>query len=582
MLKSSRWLDFYRDCRGSMTVLFVILVPALLLIGGIATDVTMLNAQKRHLQRQVDLAAIAGASKLPVEGLYQRLAQQTFRMNGNCDRAHTTADCAGDVILRTLPYREGANGWEPSPSLAEATALYVEGQTQFRPLLLGAFFRDENLSIRRSGIARRVEQLEPMAAFTLRNRLLRVNTGQGLLGKLLQPLGIATTVDVLGSSGLASARVKLSDLLGLASATVGAEVLGFDALLNVPIKIQELLGLILYQQTDPTKPKHLLSGISWGGPGAGGASGSGIDGTVTLRELIDMPGDLAHLQVGDVLPDLEVGVLDMVALLAQLKRQDNQRLGVETKLRLISDRLLGADLSLGLIRSHVTGIKPVGPATPPQLTLRQTELQADLKILSLLQLQLSLNVAGAYASLTGLNCDAPAGSNETFATFAVRTAPLELGMDLNLFYTLSAEREGRPDMTMPMARPLLAKEDTADLSFTRREFETGVRTKTFVSSIQLESVGTQLKKVVDDLRQLANDRRDECLRRPLSCALDLLTNAISTTLATVTGVLLSGLQIDTVVSRLLSTLGIELASAEITLDDVYCNNRILAGARLVY
>lgn len=579
---SSRCLAFYRDCRGSMTVLFVILIPAILLIGGIATDVTMLNSQKRHLQRQVDLAAMAGAQQLPSAAGYTRLAERTFEANGNCDRTQTTTACSGDRLLRTLPYREGANGWEPAPTPAAATALYVEGETRFRPLLLGAFFKDEDLRIRRSGIARRVYVSEPMATFTLRNRLLRVNTGNSLLGELLQPLGLALTADILGSSGLASARVKLNDLLGLASASVGAEVLGFDALLNVPIKVQDLLGLILYQQAYPGGPKHLLSGISWGGLSAEGASGSGIDGTVTLKELIQMPGDLLHLQAGDILPNLEVGVLDLLGLVAQLKRQDNQRIGVNADVKLISDRLLALKLNLGLIRSHVTGMMPVGSEAPPQLTLRQTEVFADLKLLSLLQLQLKLNVAGAYASLTGLNCEAPAGSDDVFATFRVRTEPLSLGLALNLFYTYSAERAGTPDMSMPMALPLLASSKSQTLTFTRREYDTGQRSKTFMSPIEIASIGNQLKAVLDRLTQQAEDNRDYCLRRPLSCTLDLLTSAITITLAAVTTPLLQALQIDTVVNKLLAVLGIEIASAEITLVDVHCNNQVLAGAKLVY
>jgi len=59
---TSNLVDRARDERGGVVVLFALLVPTLLLVFAIATDVGNWFVHRRHLQMQVDAAALAGGS----------------------------------------------------------------------------------------------------------------------------------------------------------------------------------------------------------------------------------------------------------------------------------------------------------------------------------------------------------------------------------------------------------------------------------------------------------------------------------------------------------------------------------------
>jgi uncharacterized membrane protein len=62
MVSFTNMLARLRDERGGVVVLFALLVPTLLLAFAIATDVGNWFVHRRHLQMQVDAAALAGGS----------------------------------------------------------------------------------------------------------------------------------------------------------------------------------------------------------------------------------------------------------------------------------------------------------------------------------------------------------------------------------------------------------------------------------------------------------------------------------------------------------------------------------------
>ena len=85
---------FSRDERGVYMVLMAILIPVLFALGAIVIDVGNWYVHRRHLQTQVDAAALAGGQSL--FGCYQ----DTTGANGNVEQA--ALDYAGDPTRRPL------------------------------------------------------------------------------------------------------------------------------------------------------------------------------------------------------------------------------------------------------------------------------------------------------------------------------------------------------------------------------------------------------------------------------------------------------------------------------------------------
>jgi len=66
---------------GAVSVLFMILLPVLLLAGGLAIDVMALNAERRYVQAQADLAALAAARHMAGAAGARQAARQTVASN---------------------------------------------------------------------------------------------------------------------------------------------------------------------------------------------------------------------------------------------------------------------------------------------------------------------------------------------------------------------------------------------------------------------------------------------------------------------------------------------------------------------
>jgi len=574
---------FAQERDGGLGIAFVILIPALLLLGGIGLDYSKLNTQKRQVQAQADLAALAAVRLMDQDqALASRVGIGMINLNSGCQGATATQACAGDAAPKILfgIWEDGV--WRETRSGEKPNAVQAQASAQFRPLLLGLFMNADDMQVRRSSVATPRAELPPMAAYTLRNQLLRVNTGgSALLSAVLEPLGISLTADVLGDGGLASARVKLTDLLMLASGGVGLGVLSFNDVLDLPVKVSDLLGFSLKGGGNKYLEGFKLDNRVFG---------KGIDGTVTMRQILDIDPTLARVRVGDILPDLTIGAGDLLSVVAGLAAKPDQRVGLSTGIKLIHPSLLDAQLSLGLIRAAVSTVRPATTVTlPPQLELKQTELtlSADLlnnRLLGLLMLRLNLGVAGAEATLTSVNCHARPGTNEPLATFAVMTRPLTIDLQLGLFTnqeTLDANRARHQDSNTLLVQPV-----PQQVSFTRDELDSGKAEKTFRTPLQItQSLGNALQRLVEGViigTADPDDKRKCSITNPLQCLVNAAALLLGTLLNGLTTVLNTLLPIDRIVDRLLTELGISVAAAELRLDGVICDGADTGGGAIAW
>ena len=145
-----------------------------------------------------------------------------------------------DILLGSFS-RDG--GFIPHPNQANpvgASAVMVVVPSPFRATLLRPVLRDEDVVIRRSAVAGK----KGVIVFTLRNRLLGVNTRESILDPVLSGLGIGLNVSVLSCEGLANTRVKVEDLLSLISLGTAAEAFTFNDVLHLPVTSPQLFSAL--------------------------------------------------------------------------------------------------------------------------------------------------------------------------------------------------------------------------------------------------------------------------------------------------------------------------------------------------
>lgn len=592
------WRAVLSDDSGAVLTYFVILLPLMLLMGGFATDVSMINAQKRYTQSQADLAAQSAARHLPDPVAVREIARRVVAANPNFGDL-VLAD--SDILLGHFAYETGFTPLSNQVNGTGATAVRVTVNSPFRPILLTPVMSDDDITIRRSAVASRIGS--GSAVFVLQNRLLGVNTKNSmLLDGLLGPLGLGLTTNLLSYEGLANLRLKGDDILGILNLGVAAEAVDFNDVLTVPVAIPKVLqGL---------KSKGFL-------PPAAGPWGPAIPGTVTFAEIIGMdPGLLVH--AGDILPDISVSALEILTTMAALAAREDERIGLNVGLNLAP--LANVDLDLGLIRPPVriyakSEDDPAQIAAVEQLDLRVgAEVMPILGMAPLLKLAAELEVGGAEAQLTKIDCSLA----DPQVTFTVTTYPAAIDIKLGLLNLLE---QNAPRALDPIH--LAGTVQTVTISASNLPMTVPINNELKLSGITggLSSVLQQLKSDAESARaakenekrqrelereQREQERQDKiaqaCRSNPLSCignalggivgglvdglsaTIDGLTSvigALGEAILEITSVidgltqvlgnlLLQNNLVDSIVDKVLALLGIEEAQAEIVLEKVSC------------
>ncbi|NGM45974.1 hypothetical protein G5B31_10515 [Rhodobacter sp. SGA-6-6] len=537
---AARLEHFLRDTAGAISTLVVMLFPLLLVIGGLATDVSLLNAQKRYVQSQADLAAQSAARYLPDAAKARDVARGVVARN---TRYGAIALADADIEIGSYDAETGAFRKDQG-----ASAVRVVVPSPFDPILLASILPDKDLTIRRSAVGTQ----QATVVFTLRNRLLGLDTRRSVLDGVLGPLGLGLTTNVLGYEGLANTRVKVDELLGLATLGLATEALTFDDVLDLPIAIPRLLGGLVG-----------LGKL----PPAAVPTGAGVGPTVTLDEILAMSPGLARLKVGDVLPDLSLNALDLLTAFAGLAAQPAQRIGVTTGLDL--GPLANVTLDLGLIRPPVTAIGLIGDQPPPQAKVAQTDVSLRANALNLIRVTLGLQLAEATATALSLNCGAAAAS-DTLASFQVSTAPATLALRVRLLQLVNGTAIERDAAPVPVA----GVERQVDIRLDQFRQPVAI-----ANPISVSGVTGSLSNVLSSLRSDVNSHRPDCGPLGLGCLvgslLGNLLNLVNGLVNSLTGLIANTLQLDNIAQNLLDALGIRVAQADLILDDYSCQARLV-------
>lgn len=588
---------FLLEESGAVIILAVILLPLLLLVGGIATDVSLFNAQQRYTQSQADLAAQSAARLLPDPAATRAAARQVVAANA---KFGTLSLADTDIVLGHHSPETGFRALPDQANPVGATAVRVVVPSPFRPLLLAPLVSPDQITIQRTAVGRKSGR--PMAQFVLRNRLLGVNSRRGILDSVLGPLGLGLTTNVLSYEGLANTRLQGSDILNLFTLGLGVEAVSFDDVLNLPVAV-------------PT----LLQGMQAMGylPPSAIAAMPALPGSITFADVLGMdPALMVH--AGDVLPDVDISALDLLSTFAALASRPDQRIGLSTGVDLAP--LAALDLDLGLIRPPVRVIASPQDDPPVVAELRQIELglAADVAPLAglapLLRLEADLEVAGASAVVTAIECSL----SEPQVTFSVTTWPAALGVKLGLLDVLAFNS---PRALDPIH--IAGTVQTVTVSASALPMVVPVNNRINLSGVtgglnnvlqQLRSDAEQAKSQKEQERLARIQEReakeqerqqriaDACRRNPLSClggvlggvlgglvdgltatidgltsVIDGLTSVILDITSVIDGltqvlgnVLVQSTLLDTILDRLLALLGIEEAQAEIVLEAVNC------------
>lgn len=544
-----------------MTLFVVMLLPGVLLLGGLAVDLSQLNAQKLYAQGQADLAAQSAASRLYNLDEARSLAEYVVRSNRQYGEISLET---GDVIFGSFNPSTGFVAAADQSDPTGVNAVKVTVAMPWYAFLWSAFVPKDSRLIARSAVARTEGAY---AAFTLRNRLLSVHTDESpLLAPLLDALlgkdRLGVDLDVLGYTGLADATVNINKLLNLVSLNVDAGVATFGDVLDLPIDTGVLLETLLEAAgLDPS----LVSDAT---------------GKISLGQLLSLSPQLLEVKLGDILPDLNIGLYDLLTTAAGLAGSDpTERLAVDLGLDL--SPLANVQLKTGLIRSPVTFAGPVSDEDPLTGSISQLDLALQTQILNLgvplLNLSLSLSAADATATLVDLNCDATE-DDDIVATFEVQSSAASLGLALSLFAPINGD-DGKQNKAVPLA-------PSVQTIYIRKD-EIGVPVAV-PGTILLDSLITSLGDVLRGLTNSLVDDRDRwsICKGPLSCLINLvlvtvdeLASHIANLLDLIAKLFTYLIPVNELAENLLTLLGIDTARVDIILDDYTCSGR--GGVALV-
>lgn len=537
-----------------MAVFFIILIPAVLLIGGLAVDISQLNAQKLFLQGQADLAAQSAAARLSDLDQARARAQETVSLNDQYGEVLLDED---DVIFGSYAPETGFDPTAPTG----VNAVKVSVSMPWYAFLWSAIVPSSPNLITRSAVAM---SGPPHAAFTLRNRLLTVDTDESpLLDPIADALvgenGLGVDLEAIGYAGLATTNVEINELVDLVSLGISGDVVTFDDLLNASIATADLVEALL-----------LAAGADLS------AYTAAVSSNTSLGRLLELSPSLINLNVDDPLPDLEIGLADMLTVAAGLANSDpSERLSADIALPL--GPLADVHVETGLIRAPVTFVGPVSDETPLTGEISQVDLSVEAQLAGLLDLSLDLSAANATATLTELNC-AASEPDDIIATFEVTSGPASLGLGLSLLAPIDGD-----DAAEHTTTDLASSTQTVEIRLDQVGQPVAVSSQLAASDVT-SALSQTLENMRNDLHEereeTSDERYERCMRIlfGIGCLLDVVVRVLDDVISQLTAViddlttlLSSSLLLDGLVQALLDALGIDIARVDIILNDHTCS-----------
>lgn len=540
-MKKLRAHWFKHEDAGAISLLFLLLFPLIVFVGGIATDIAQLNTQKRHIQGQADMAAQSGARYLGDAAEVRRVVRAVALAN---ERFPTVAIADSDIEFGVFTAENvfKTDGIDQSTGVG-ADAIRVTVRSDFEPMLLAPFINlDQSRVVRRA-----VGQQSALVAFTLRNRLLSLDTRRSILDPLVGQI-LQVDTNLLDYDGLLNTRVGLQELLGLASLGANISALTFAELLNVAVGAPDVVSTI-------------SSGLPTGAMARAG--------DLQLGQILNLSPRLAEADLGSLVPDLSINAFDLLTTLARLRLSQGDPLSVATGLNL--SPLAAVVLQLTVIDPGKSVIGFIKDTPPLTAHVAQIDARLSADVASLVRLDLDLKGATAAATLLTLNCNASEPA-DTLATFSVETSAASLGLTASLL-------DSRPDTSTKAGIPVTIAGSTQTVSVTLGQYQN--REPVPVQSvIQVSSLTASLSSILSNLRSDLEAERSRCggllgfLVCPLISLVSNLLSILANLINSLTSLIANTLLIDNVVQALLDLLGVRLAQAEIFLDDYKCGSRL--------
>lgn len=411
---------------GTVSVLFVVLLPVLLLVAGMAIDLAHVNSERRYVQEQADLAAISAAHALHSAAVSREAARDTVRANA-VFRTFEIPD--SDIVFGTLADGAFLPAADQS-STRGVEAVRVAVSAPARLFVLDMFFSDEDLVVRREAVAR---VSLPRVSFALSNCLIEAS----LFDSLLRPL-IGADVDVLCSGRGVDTTLQLADLLEANAAllTPSGEPATYGDVLDADLSSTSLLG----QLTGRTLPPAM-------GP------------LVRLSDALVLPDSIRRLRVGSPINAVQLRLGDMILLIAELMAQNVA--SVDASLSLGGVAAVDAAVRVGEPRRMVLNVVP--GTDEARASTAQIQVDIDrLSLFGLLDLKLSLRLAYATATLTDRGNACATDPDAVIAEFD----PVEARL---LDVDVAAGLRGLP--TIQLAATTAQTGDSRSFGFTRARFE---------------------------------------------------------------------------------------------------------------
>lgn len=538
---------------GAVAVLFVILLVPLLAAAGAAIDISQINAERRYVQAQADLAALSAARNMASAEAARAAARRTVAANAVIE-ANPLADSQ-------IEFGTAADGVftaaADQTTTAGATAVRVTVAAPVRLFVLKLFMSSAALGVERSAVAG--VPAAPRVSFALSNCLLNVR----LLEPILRPL-LGVGVDVLCSGRGVDSQISLFPML--TDLAVSANLLSpsgdpltYGDVLNADLPVADLLSM--------------LTGVAVP-PGAGG--------TVRLGDVLVVPLDLRGIEVGSPVQALHVQAADLVMATAEILATRIVNLDIGLDLGGIAG--IHAAVRISEPRRIVMGATPGDPEAYAQTSQVRVEID-EIDILGIFTLALNLRVANATATLSdaGNTCTPdPAGTVAVFDPVDASLIDIDLRvhvLDLPAGYEL-----------LGIETDTFSSREHTTVSFTRSQYETAPVVELAPSA---DALRTQMRHLTSNLLdRIENDvanARDEfrcwelftCLIGGLayvvSMTLDLIVSSlIVTTVNVLNAVGADGTLTDAILSDLL---GLDIARADLELLDVICGD---GAPRLLY
>lgn len=572
------------DRRANFAVMTALTAPVALLLTAFAVDEGSLFTERREAQSLADLAAIAAAANIAKA---ETAALATLRDNGLSapvlQGPGGTIDVAGGKVSVKVVrgrYTGGAGtqagrrfAANAEPFNAVEVSLHKAGTLFFG----GAFMDPPVIGVKAVAAA------TPQATFSIGSRLARVRTEDSpLLNSLLGGLlGTSLSLDGMSYNALLDADVEILSFLDALATRLDLTAASYSDVLAKQATIGQIAGVMAGMPGFDQKGRLALQAV---------AAGAAANVAVPLSRLVDL-GPVGKLALGQQPPGLavEASALDMLMAAAMLANGSRQvavdtgisvpgLLGVELLLAIgeppQSSPWLAVGESGAVVRTAQTRLKLVA-------NIGGSIVQTGIKLLSV-TVPINVEVAYAEAELTDISC--PTGRPESRqVTIAAKPgiADAYLAQNTSANFADFTRKQSFGEAVLAKAEinlliikiPLLelramAHARMGDTTATRLVFNdsdiTAGRVRTVTARNYTQSLTASLLKDLKLTPYVAGVRVDllDIVFKPLQGALLPLLQSVTS-------------QLDPILFKLLSGLGIGLGQADVRVTGATCGRSVL-------